>query len=307
MADNHRTVVVELTDVICRKDNGFCIIKTIVREAPANPAGVGRKLTCIGNMPELVIGAYYRLEGEAVKSEKFNEVQLHFRKWKLEQTASVTGLQNYLAKECPHIGDGRADQIVKSFGEESLKILQENPERVAAEIAGVNLSTAIRIQDWAKQDAELSSVKKRLYEANLTTGLIKKLLQNHGAGIEQVLKEKCFSLTEIRGIGFLTADRLGKKFGLPNNDPMRLEQGITYALKEVMEDKGHTCIQQHELVIAACKLLEVDKRFVVEAIKKMLADKLLCTQHSNPAEFSKYPELFVPLAPPDTKDGTHEV
>lgn len=285
-----RTIVMEL--VSCKEfKRNFCIAKGIIRESAVEGA-VGKKITCLGSLTQVVIGAYYKLTGEAIWSEQYQEHQLHFRTFEINQTASATGLQNYLAQECPHIGAGRADQIVKAYGEKALEVILTTPQKLADDIAGVNLETAKQIQAWAELESRLSSVKKRLYEAGLTTGLIKKLVDTYKEGVPDVLRENAFIIKEIHGIGFKTADRVAMKFGMPAAHPQRIKEGVLHALQEVMDDKGHTCVDHVSLINAACGLLGVGKSLIVPVIQQMLNDKELCTQRSNPAEFSRYPELF---------------
>lgn len=290
-APEKRRVVIELTSVPGRGEKGFVVMKGKIVETE-KPEGIGKMLTCKGICQEVCIGAHYELEGVVKWDERYNEYQMNFKTYKVNQTATVTGLQNYLAQECDNIGPGRADQIVKMYGDKTWDILTNEPLRLTRDIVGLNIITAQEIQKWAKQEQGLSSVKKDLYESGLTTGLIRKLLEAYGTSTSQKLKDECFSLTEVKGIGFLTADRLALKFGMPPTHPDRINAGVLYALSETMEDQGHCCIDHHVLINESCKLMSLDKKYVIEAIKQMIADKHLCTQDADPRDFSKYPDLF---------------
>jgi exodeoxyribonuclease V alpha subunit len=290
-APEKRRVVIELTSIPCKGQKGFVVMKGKIIETE-KPEGIGKSLTCKGFCQELCIGAHYELEGMVKWDEKYNEYQLNFKTYKVNQAATVTGLQNYLAHECDHIGEGRADQIVKLYGDKTWDVLVNEPLRLTRDIVGLNIITAQEIQKWAKQEQELSSVKRDLYESGMKTGLIRKLLEAYGTSVSRKLREECFSLTEVKGIGFLTADRLALKFGMPPTHSERIREGVLYALAETMEDQGHCCIEHHILVNAACKLLSLDKRYIIEAIKQMIVDKQVCTETANPKDFSKYPELF---------------
>ena len=290
-APEKRTLTIELTSISYRGDKGFVVLKGAIVKTE-KPEGIGKMLTCKGNCREVCIGAHYEFEGIVKWDEKFNEYQMNFKTYKINQTATVTGLQNYLAKECDHIGPGRADQIVQLYGDKTWEVLTKEPLKLTRDIVGLNIIGAQAIQAWAVQEQELSTVKRDLYESGITTGLIRKLIETHGNKTQQVIRDECFSLTDIKGIGFLTADRLAMKFGMPPTHPTRIREGVLYALAETMEDKGHTCIEHHTLVNAACKLMSIHKQPVIDCIKAMLADKTLCTHTSDPREFSKYPDLF---------------
>jgi exodeoxyribonuclease V alpha subunit len=287
-----RTLTVEVIKPKFKGERNFVVLDTVIRANAFKPESVGKKLTCKGNMHEVIEGAHYTLTGVPKWEEKFSEHQFVFHKYELAQTASVTGLQNYLAKECDHIGDGRADQIVGCYGEHTMQVLLTEPEKLIRDITGIGPVEAAAIQVWAKEEEKVSTVKKELYEAGLTSGLIKKLLTAYGAKVKEVLRENAFDTTEVKGIGFLTADRIAKKFGMSATHPQRIREGVIYALQGVMDDQGHTCIEHHILVNAACKLLEIHKEHVINVIKQMLIDKQLCTNRDDPAQFSRYPFLF---------------
>lgn len=293
-----RTITVELTPAKSTGGpaysgrNNFVILKTIIRGNPGKPESVGKPLTCVGTMPDPIMGAHYTLTGIPKFEEKFNEHQLHFSKYELAQSAGSTGLQNYLAKECDYIGEGRADQIVQCYGDRTWEVLLTEHERLAQDITGIGLAEAESIHFWALAEQKVSTVKKALYEAGLTIGLVKRLVTAYGEGTTAKLKENAFETTEIKGIGFLTADRIAKKFGMSPTHPQRIREGVLFAIQAVMDDKGHTCVEHHTLVNAACELLKIHKEPIIAVIKQMLAEKLLCTQRDDPAEFSKNPELF---------------
>jgi len=292
-ATEERTVVLELTNILHQGHNNFCIIKGIVRES-AKASAVGSSLVCIGKLGELTVGAYYKLTGVPKFNAKFNAWQLQFSTYEVNQTASAVGVKNYLIKECPHIAGERAEQIAKAFGDKAMEVIVNNPALLMSTI-GLTKSMADAVQSWAKQEKELVTTKKLLYEAGLTTGLIKKLIEKYGTNTPTVLRNDAFQTIEIHGIGFLTADKVGQIFGMAPDNPDRVKQGVLYSLKEVMEDQGHTCVDHITLVNAAVKLLKVHKELVIDCIKQMIAAKELCTQSANPAEFSMYPALFKDL------------
>lgn len=297
--DNQRRVVIELTSVPVRKDSFVVMKGTIVESDKAD--SIGKSLTCKGICQELCLGAHYELQGVAKFDERYQEWQLAFKSWKINQTATATGLQNYLSRECKHIGDGRADQIVKLYGERAWQVLLNDPLRLARDIVGLNIVTANEIQIWAQEEQKLSGVKRDLYQAGLTPGLIQKLLTSYSETTPEVLRERAFSITEIKGIGFKTADRLALQFGMPWTHPERIKAGIVYTLQETMEDEGHTCVAYHTLINAACRLLTIPKGPVIAILKEMLAAGELCTQETDVCSVSKYPDLF--LFPP-LRQGT---
>lgn len=307
MSEVQRKIVLELTKVPYSNPakNYFCIIKGIIREVDEHgkPDAIGKTLTAKGSLPNPVVGAYYTLHGVAKWEKDFNEHQFMFSSHEVNQTATATGTQNYLVKECPGIGEGRARQLVGLFGAKTLEMLarRENIPFVSESIVGLDIKAATEICDWCEKESVLMPVKQKLYQAGMTQGLIKTLTANHGTNTEKVLREDCFSLTDIKGIGFLTADKIATTFGMPKTDPQRIKAGVLHALSDVMDDKGHTCVEHHILINAACDLLDVHKSHVIEAMKQMITGGELCTDKTDPRTISKIPELFKedePLPPP---------
>lgn len=285
-----RKVTVELTKILWAKQWG-CGFKGKVVESE-KPEAVGKVLTCKGKCHELVEGARYILEGKAVWEEKFNEWQMVFDSYTMDRTANLVGLQNYLAKECDHIGPGRAEQMVTKYGAETWEILKEHPARLVQDIVGINIFLAQEIQVWAKAEEALAPVKKKMYEVGLMPGLIARLLEAYGTNTENVIRENVFSLTEIKGIGFLTADKVAMKFGMLATNPLRVKEGVLYTLQAIMDDQGHTCIRHDILINETVKLLKIHKQYIIDAINQMLAADELCTQQTDPRKFSRNPSLF---------------
>jgi exodeoxyribonuclease V alpha subunit len=291
--ETNRKMVVEFKKPLGKSKSGgnFVIFKGLVVKSDKEH-GVGKLITCLGNLNPVVIGAHYELTGTVKWSESYSEFQLHFDSYEFNQSATLTGLQNYLAKECEDIGTGRAEQIVKAYGEDAWKVLLTEPIRLTRDLVGVNIVVAKRIQAWAEQEEKFSTVKKLLYQAGAGPALIRKLLEAHGTGLMQVMRENAFDLTEVKGIGFLTADRLAHAFGMPPTHPQRIKEGIKYTLQKVTEERGHTCVQHHILVNEALKLLSLTKEPVIAAMKDMLDKQELVTQEADPKLFSRNPELF---------------
>lgn len=304
-----RKITIELVKLPYHKPekNAFAILKGIIRgvDEHGKQDGIGKPITAKGNIHNPIIGAYYVLTGTAKWEADFNEHQFEFTAYEVSQTATTTGTQNYLAKECPAIGEGRARQLVELFGEKTMAMLADatNIPFVTAQLPGLDIKQATEIYEWCKKESVLMPVKQKLYEAGMTQGLIKTLVTNYGTTTEKVLREQAFSLTDIKGIGFLTADKIAKKFGMSETNPERIKQGVLHALSEEMDAKGHTCIEHHTLINASCALLGVHKSHVIAVMKTMIDEEELCTNRTDPKKISKIPELFeedqpLPQPPP---------
>lgn len=283
-----RTVVLQVVSFYTKK-NDFQILKGTIREA-SKPESIGRKLTCLGTLADPQIGACYRLTGVARKNEQYNEYQLHFTEAELSQDLFSSGFQTYLAKECDGIGPGRADQIVGTLGA-TLEVLT-NQDLLVQRIVGIIPPIAEQIALWAESQCEVWETKSKLYGAGLTAHLIAKLLDKYHQDTERILREECFQITEIKGIGFLTADRVAKLFGMQPNHPSRIRAGVVYAMESIMQDQGHTCLMYHTLLNEASKLLKLNPDDLIPVVKEMLKEDVFCTQRTNPKELVRDPNLL---------------
>lgn len=228
-------------------------------------------LTVVGNLPEVNAGESLRLGGVWAAHPQYGK---QFKAEKCEQIlpASVEGIKRYLGSGLiKGIGPKTAARIVKKFGAETLKMIDESP-RALRDVLGIGPKKAALIEvAWGQQKA-IKNVMIFLQGHDVSTGLAVKIYKQYGNMSEQIVKNDPYRLArDIYGIGFKTADKIARQLGLPPDAPSRVEAGVAYALGE-LSDEGHVYSPLEKLTSTATELLEVSAGSVGAAIDRLLTE-----------------------------------
>lgn len=188
------------------------------------------------------------------------------------------GVRDYLEAHCPGVGPSVARAIVSAFGEvDALGICKTDPGRVAAAVRGITLARAEEIKAALISRAALESVEVDVRgivadvpEPGVTTRQLRAILNRYGAQAAEVLRRAPYKLIEeIDGVGWKTADAIGKGVGIASDDPSRLRAGVLHAIASAEDEGGHTCIEAGSLLVAAVGLLLVDMEIVERRIGEL--------------------------------------
>ncbi len=252
---------------------------TVLRIRPARPRsirGLSREglLTVVGNLPQVNPGESLRLDGDWANHPKHG---LQFQVQSVEQVlpSSVEGIRRYLGSGLiKGIGPKMADRIVKKFGEETLNVIEEEPQRLLEVLDIGKKRVRMITAAWAEQRA-IKNVMIFLQGHGVSTGLAVKIYKQYGDQSEAIVANDPYRLArDIWGIGFKTADKIAQNLGLPHDAPSRVEAGVTHALNENI-DEGHIYTPERELTQKAASLLDVSPDHVILAIERLHADEIV--------------------------------
>ena len=250
-------------------DNGYTVLRLRPDKRGMLPyAYADQLITVVGNLPELNPGEWLRLTGQWLNHPKHGR---QFQALQCEQSlpASAEGVKRYLGSGMVRgIGKVMAERIVDRFGDRTLDIIDDNPERLR-EVLGVGEKRVSNlIEAWEEQRA-IKDVMVFLHSHQVTTNLAVKIYKQYGNESLAVVQNTPYRLVrDIYGIGFKTADRLAQALGLEPDDPARIEAGIAYTLSK-MADEGHVYVPQAELEPAAAKTLELDQSKVTTVLTQL--------------------------------------
>jgi len=246
--------IIEIEGVVERivfesADTGFVVGRLQVPGAPDLTTFVG---------PGLPVspGETVRLRGRWVNDNRWGK-QLRVVSFETVLPTSTEGIERYLGSGLVHgIGPAYARRLVQAFGVETLRVIDEQPERLRA-VEGIGPKRAAQIRaSWAKQRA-VQSVMIFLQSHGISTGHATRIYKQYGEQAVAVLRQDPYRLAEdIDGIAFPTADALARKLGLAVDSEARLQAGIRHALRAAQLD-GHVFLPEEELLAAAAALLEV--------------------------------------------------
>lgn len=231
-------------------------------------------LTVVGHLPELTPGESLRLQGAWIAHAQYGR---QFKAERCEQVlpASVEGIRRYLGSGLiKGVGPKTAERIVKKFGADTLRVIDEDPRRLR-EVLSIGAKRAALIAEAWEQQRAIKQVMIFLQGHGITTGLAVKIFKQYGDAAQEVVQTDPFRLArDIYGIGFKTADSIAFKLGMPADAPSRLEAGVAYALSELAEE-GHVYGPLETLTDTAAELLSVEPALVAQAIERLLADDRL--------------------------------
>ncbi len=226
-------------------------------------------ITVVGNMPELQPGESVRLEGEWINHPQYGR---QFRAETVTQIrpAGTEAIRRYLGSGLiKGIGPITAQKIVDKFGEQTLDILDQAPERLL-EVDGVGKHRARLIAEaWVEQQ-QIKEVMLFLQGHGISTSLAVKIYKHYGQQAIPIVSRDPYRLAaDIFGIGFKTADKIAQDLGLPPDAPGRMAAGIAYVLSQAT-DEGHVFLPRDALVEEATALLGVEAERVEEALRQMV-------------------------------------
>ncbi|HSM58023.1 MAG TPA: ATP-dependent RecD-like DNA helicase [Candidatus Sulfomarinibacteraceae bacterium] len=225
-------------------------------------------LTVVGNLPEVNPGEWLRLSGRWVNHPEYGR---QFMAEQCEQAlpATTEGIKRYLGSGMIRgVGKVMAERIVDKFGEETLDVIDEDPDRLR-DIPGIGPKRIKSIKKaWQEQKA-IKDVMVFLQSHGVSTHLAVKIYKQYEDDSLQVVQRTPYRLVQdIYGIGFKTADKIARALGLAHDDPGRIEAGIAYTLNRMAEE-GHVYVPQEELEPEAAEILGLEKEKISTVIESL--------------------------------------
>lgn len=213
------------------------------------------RVTVIGHFPQLLLGQRYTFCGQWTLHPKYGQ-QFKAQSCQEILPTSREGIKAYLASGLiPGVGEKTAARLVDHFGEETLDIIAQYPQRLL-EVPGIGEKTAAKITAAVEANRELERVMVFLQAHGISPNLALKIYRQYGDESLEVVRENPYRLTEdIFGVGFATADRIARQLGVFLHDPFRLQAGLSYVLSEACYQQGHTYLPEEKLLEGALKLL----------------------------------------------------
>jgi len=225
----------------------------------------GQELTVVGKLVACAPGEHLKLRGRWRCHPKYGE-QFEVEDYRTTTPATVAGICKYLGSGLIRgIGPILAERITAHFGLETLKVIDEDPQKLT-EVEGIGEVRAERIiQAWAEQK-EIREVMLFLKAHDVSTAYAAKIYKTYGQKAIRVVKENPYRLAEdIHGIGFVTADRIAADLGMSPAAPQRLQAGILYVLSEAAKREGHVYLPRTELLERCAQILQATERTKIEA------------------------------------------
>lgn len=225
--------------------------------------------TVVGNLPSNVKGRTFILRGKWTNHSIYGE-QFSFSETEEIMPQGSEGILDFLASGIlKGIGPKLARSLVNYFGENTLEVIENQPERLV-EVPGVGEKKAKSIEDAFIIHKEFAEIALFFQQFGIGSQWAYMLYKQYGGKTIDIIKENPYDIIgDVRGIGFLKADLIAQKLGFDNNNTHRIESGIKYALNSFVSE-GHTFAYKNQLLDRAIDLLDVSREDIEENLIEMV-------------------------------------
>ena len=229
-------------------------------------------VTVIGNLVTVSPGEVLRLTGSWEIHPKYGE-QFKIQSYESVVPATVKGIERYLGSGLiKGIGPVMAKRLVEKFGKDTLVVIETKSQRLH-EVEGIGAKRIKMIKAAWDEQKEVRDVMLFLQGHEVGSSYAVKIYRQYGKDSITVVRENPYRLArDIFGIGFLTADKIAEKLGIPRDSPMRAEAGILHTLEQLSSD-GHVFYPYGPLIDECEKILGVSRDIIVHAIGKIAVEK----------------------------------
>ena len=253
-------------------ENGF-IIGTFLTENTIRP------VTVKGIVYNNVVHETLNLKGNW-ENHKIYGRQFSFREFMPVAPKSEEGMIRYLSSEIfKGIGKKTAQRIVNKFGNDTFKIIDSSPE-LLSKIKGVNRKQQKSLLNSWEEQRGLRDVMTFLRGVGISHSFAQRIYAKHGMNSIPLIKANPYLLTDISGIGFLTADGIAHNLGFDKNSPHRAAAGLLYMLEQQVLN-GHTCYPLPDLLEKTASELLIDKTSLEEPLNQLIEDRLIHCAEQN--------------------------
>lgn len=222
-----------------------------------------------GSFAEPKSGAKYRLQGRFTIHPKYGE-QFSVASYEEMMPEGADAILEFLAAgNIRGIGPKMARQIVDVFGDETLAVIEETPEKLLM-ISGIGAKTLARITESFSESKDFADASIELRELGIEMNEAVRIYKLYGKDSLRIVSEDPYILAEdIRGINFRRADSIAAKLGVEPDSSIRIQSGIRYMLKS-WAASGSTLMPESFLIEKTAEFLDVMMDNVRESLKDMV-------------------------------------
>ena len=231
------------------QENGYTVLRL--------DGGEGQTLTVVGCMPGVAPGEGIAVEGTWTRHASYGE-QFKAEAVERRTPAGTKAIFDYLSSGAVKgIGAATARRMVEEFGEETLTVLEEHPERLT-QIKGITRKKALAMGENFRLQMGMRRLLEFLGEHEVPLQLAMPLYRKYGDRALEIIRGNPYLLVDGElGVEFSTADKLALSMGMEGDDPQRIEAGLLFELAHNL-DNGHTFLPRRKLLPATAQLIELE-------------------------------------------------
>ena len=268
--------------VFRNEDNGYTVFDIKYK---------GEHVTCVGSISYINAGEFITANGEFVQHAIY-DMQFSIKSYEFKTPDDEKSVRRYLSSGAiKGIGEKMAERIVNTFKEDTFRIMEEEPERLA-EIKGISMTKAMDIAAQLVDKRDMRKAMIFLQDYGINMNLANKIYSHYGQNIYTIIKQNPYKLADdIDGIGFKIADDIAVKVGIRVDSDFRIKSGIFYILQQASM-QGHIYLPMEELEVGVKGLLLIDIPDIEKFIMDLVIDKRLVVKISPDGTKNVYAAIY---------------
>lgn len=249
-------------------ENGYAVLRLNL--------GGGQTVTVVGTIPLPAVGERLMVTGKWSNHSNYGR---QFEAEFLERLMPQTSLEilNYLSSRVVKgIGPRTAARIVELFGDQTLAVMEREPERLA-EVPGISREKARKIGEEFKLHVGIRQIMEFFALHHLSAELAVRVYKRYGDSTMELLYDDPYLLMdEELNASFGAVDQFAISLGVAGDDPRRVEAGTLFELSYNLTG-GHCFLPEEKLIAATARLLQLETdEPVKQGIARLLeADRLV--------------------------------
>lgn len=251
-----------ISDIIYRNiENSYTVFEMICDD---------EIFTAVGVVPDIAIGEKVKVYGEFYVHPVYGQqLKVSYIEKLLPQTKDELYL--YLSSGViKGIGQKTAKRIIDTFGDDTLRILQEEPDELL-KVKGMTPEKVERIRNMFSFQKFLKDIMTIFSQYGLSQNHAMRLFKLYGFSTLGLLKENPYFLLEVfPELDFKKVDKLALDLGILKDDPKRVGAKILSLLTNAAMVEGHTCLPIERLVELVSKSLEIDEESIAKTLQSLL-------------------------------------
>lgn len=234
------------------EENGYCVLALATEDG---------ELTCVGVLHGVTEGINVEFSGSYTEHPSYGR-QFKVESFAEKEPEDAFAIERYLGSGAVKgVGAALAARIVKKFGKDTFRIIEEEPERLA-QIRGISERKAQEIAAQVEEKKDMRQAMIFLQQHGIGQNLAVKVYRAYGAQIYTIIRENPYRLADdIQGVGFRIADGIASRAGIRADSDFRIRSGILYALQQAGAD-GHTFQPKEILTEKVAELLGIDASLI---------------------------------------------
>ncbi|MBR5406620.1 MAG: ATP-dependent RecD-like DNA helicase [Lachnospiraceae bacterium] len=233
-------------------ENGYTVLNLVSGED---------EITCVGYFRYADEGENVILTGDFTEHAVYGE-QFKVESYEVAEPEDTLSIIRYLGSGAiKGIGQALATRIVKEFGEDTFRIIEEEPERLVS-VKGISDRKAREIAGQVIDKRDMRRIMVFLQQYGISDSLAMKIYKRYGNEAYRVINENPYMLADdINGVGFKIADEIASRVGIHTDSDYRIKSALLYILT-LATGEGHCYLPKDEMIRRAAELLNVPEESI---------------------------------------------